>query len=221
MGNILQDLHTVGLNPFAVQLLAESLLKSPLAAMTIGKPQGIFFPVTRGDCAGWSGVRITLEAVPTAAMAHEQLAQPGVQSPVAQGGVAGNPVQHQPAATFPVGDGAAVDGTGGAVDVAASINSTPPVAASVTPQVLPSDAPTAVPKPEMHLDALVHAVRSHDAWPVKGGREVALHAAVQIALQQMGLCALGRQDQALDLGNGYALIWRVAPIADDQEGSPA
>lgn len=59
----MQDLHTVGLNPFAVTLLAESLLKSPLAPLTIGKPQGFFFPVQRGDCPGWVGVRITLEAV--------------------------------------------------------------------------------------------------------------------------------------------------------------
>lgn len=60
----MQDLHTVGLNPFAVTLLAESLLKSPLAPMTVGKPQGFFFPVNRGDCAGWAGVRITVEAIP-------------------------------------------------------------------------------------------------------------------------------------------------------------
>lgn len=65
MSNILQDLHTVGLNPFAVQLLAESLLRSPLAPMTIDKPQVIEFPVRRGDCAGWVGVRITLEAIPS------------------------------------------------------------------------------------------------------------------------------------------------------------
>jgi hypothetical protein len=64
MSNIMNDLHTVGLNPFAVTLLAESLLKSPLAPMTVGKPQTFFFPVHRGDCADWQGVRITLEAVP-------------------------------------------------------------------------------------------------------------------------------------------------------------
>lgn len=64
MSNIMQDLHTVGLNPFAVQLLAESLLKSPLAPMTVGKPQAIEFPVQRGDCPGWVGVRITIEAIP-------------------------------------------------------------------------------------------------------------------------------------------------------------
>lgn len=59
----MQDLHTVGINPFAAQLVAESVLKSPLAQMTVGKPQGFFFPVSRGDCAGWAGVRITVEAV--------------------------------------------------------------------------------------------------------------------------------------------------------------
>ena len=64
MSNIMQDLHTVGLNPFAVTLLAESLLKSPLAPMTVGQPKTFEFPVQRSDCAGWVGVRITLEAIP-------------------------------------------------------------------------------------------------------------------------------------------------------------
>lgn len=66
MSNIMQDLHTVGINSFAVSLLAESVLKSPLAPMTVGDPQGFFFPVSRSDCAGWAGVRITVEAVPAA-----------------------------------------------------------------------------------------------------------------------------------------------------------
>lgn len=64
MSNIMQDLHTIGINPFAVILLAESVLKSPLAPMTVGKPQGFFFPIQRSDCPGWAGVRITVEAVP-------------------------------------------------------------------------------------------------------------------------------------------------------------
>ena len=61
--SIMNDLHTLGINPFAVTLLAESVLKSPLAPMTVGKPQRIAFPVSRSDCAGWAGVRITIEAV--------------------------------------------------------------------------------------------------------------------------------------------------------------
>lgn len=61
--NIFNDLQTIGLNPFAVQLLAESLLKSPLAPMTEAKPMGFFFPVGRSDCTGWAGVRVTVEAV--------------------------------------------------------------------------------------------------------------------------------------------------------------
>ena len=64
MSNILQELNTVGLNPFAVTLLAESVLKSPLAPTTIGKPVSFFMPVQRSDCLGWIGVRITVEAVP-------------------------------------------------------------------------------------------------------------------------------------------------------------
>ncbi len=33
---IMNDLHAVGLNPFGVQLVAESLLKSPIAPMSAG-----------------------------------------------------------------------------------------------------------------------------------------------------------------------------------------
>lgn len=64
MSNIMNDLHAVGLNPFGVQLVAESLLKSPLAQLTTTKPQGFFFPVNRSDCPDWIGARFTLEAVP-------------------------------------------------------------------------------------------------------------------------------------------------------------
>lgn len=60
---IMNDLHAVGLNPFGVQLVAESLLKSPVAPMSAEKPLTLFFPVQRGDCKGWRGVKITLEAV--------------------------------------------------------------------------------------------------------------------------------------------------------------
>jgi len=73
MSNILQDLHTIGINPFAVTLLAESVLKSPLAPMTVGKPQGFFFPIQRSDCPGWVGARITVEAVPANSDATVQL----------------------------------------------------------------------------------------------------------------------------------------------------
>lgn len=65
--SIMNDLHTVGINPFGVQLVAESLLKSPVAPMSADdKPLTFFFPVHRGDCAGWAGVEITLKAVRTA-----------------------------------------------------------------------------------------------------------------------------------------------------------
>lgn len=64
MSNIMQELHIVGLNPFGVQLVAESLLKSPMAPISIDKPLMFFFPIRRSDCAGWIGVNITLEAVP-------------------------------------------------------------------------------------------------------------------------------------------------------------
>ena len=59
----MNDLHTVGLNPFGVQLVAESMLKSGLAPISAGEPVTFFFPVQRKDCEGWSGVKITLEAV--------------------------------------------------------------------------------------------------------------------------------------------------------------
>lgn len=60
----MNDLHACGINPFAVTLLAESVLKSPVAQASTKQPVKFFFPVSRGDCAGWAGVRITVEAVP-------------------------------------------------------------------------------------------------------------------------------------------------------------
>ena len=60
---IMNELHVVGLNPFGVQLVAESMLKSGLAPISTGDPVTFFFPVHRKDCEGWSGVKITLEAV--------------------------------------------------------------------------------------------------------------------------------------------------------------
>lgn len=71
--SVMNDLHTVGLNPFGVQLVAESLLKSPLAPMSADdKPLTFFFPVQRGDCAEWAGVEITLKAVRATTAAHPQ-----------------------------------------------------------------------------------------------------------------------------------------------------
>jgi hypothetical protein len=61
--SIMNDLHAVGLNPFGVVLVAESLLKSPMAPISVEKPFMFFMPVHREDCAGWVGVKITLEAV--------------------------------------------------------------------------------------------------------------------------------------------------------------
>ena len=59
----LNELRAVGLNPFAVQLVAESMLRSSLAPISPGDPVTFFLPVHRKDCEGWSGVKITLEAV--------------------------------------------------------------------------------------------------------------------------------------------------------------
>lgn len=83
MSNILNDLHTVGINPFAVTLVAESLLKGPLAAHSAKEPLGFFFPVKREDCAGFTGVSFTLQAV---------------QAPSAETQLTPAPVQSQPAA---------------------------------------------------------------------------------------------------------------------------
>jgi hypothetical protein len=71
MSNIMNDLHAVGLNPFGVQLVAESLLKSPLAQLTTERPQAFFFPIKRSDCPGWIGARFTLQAVPEATEGEE------------------------------------------------------------------------------------------------------------------------------------------------------
>lgn len=59
--NIMQALINCGLNAFAFDLMAESLLKSPA-------PQrlDIVFPVSRTDCAQWAGVRFVLEPIPVA-----------------------------------------------------------------------------------------------------------------------------------------------------------
>lgn len=61
--NVFQALSDARINPFGMQLLAESLLKSPIAEQLHagGKPLRFFFPVGRGDCAGWAGVDVTLK----------------------------------------------------------------------------------------------------------------------------------------------------------------
>ncbi|NWF45427.1 hypothetical protein F3K02_09225 [Hydrogenophaga sp. D2P1] len=60
----MNDLHTVGLNPFGVVLVAESMLKSPIAPMSADdKPLTFFMPINRADCAEWVGVEFTLKAV--------------------------------------------------------------------------------------------------------------------------------------------------------------
>lgn len=66
MSNPMQALHDLGLNPFAVTLLAESMLKSAYVQRLGTKPLTFEFPVRRDDCAGWAGVRLTIEAVPVA-----------------------------------------------------------------------------------------------------------------------------------------------------------
>lgn len=64
MSEIMKNLHDIGINPFAVTLLAESMLKSAYIKNCGVKPLSFNFPVNRSDCAGWLGVRITIEAVP-------------------------------------------------------------------------------------------------------------------------------------------------------------
>ncbi len=78
MSNTMQNLHDVGINPFAVQLLAESMLKSSYVSHKGIEPLTFEFPVRRSDCAGWAGVRITIEAVPMpdALPKHDQVVAP-------------------------------------------------------------------------------------------------------------------------------------------------
>lgn len=56
MPHVTQKLIDCGLNAFAAQLLAESLLRHP-------KPVKVEFglPIRRSDCEGWAGVRFVLE----------------------------------------------------------------------------------------------------------------------------------------------------------------
>ena len=71
MSATMQNLHSVGINPFAVQLLAESLLKSSYVKHCGVKPLTFEFPVRRSDCEGWAGVRITIEVVPAESSATD------------------------------------------------------------------------------------------------------------------------------------------------------
>ena len=77
MSNPMQDLHALGLNPFAVTLLAESMLKSAYVQHRGMEPLTFEFPVRREDCAGWAGVRITIEAVPAQGRAQAADASTG------------------------------------------------------------------------------------------------------------------------------------------------
>lgn len=52
MSATMKDLHAIGLNPFAVQLLAESMLKSVYVRNCGVKPLTFEFPVHRSDCEG-------------------------------------------------------------------------------------------------------------------------------------------------------------------------
>jgi hypothetical protein len=61
---IMTELQQMGINPFGVLMVAESLLKSSAANISAVQPLEFFFPVERKDCAGWQGVMITLQAVP-------------------------------------------------------------------------------------------------------------------------------------------------------------
>lgn len=77
--NIMQVLNDARLNPFGAVLLAESLLRSPVAEeMAERAARGevghvkFFMPINRGDCPGWAGVYITLQAQKTET-AGEQL----------------------------------------------------------------------------------------------------------------------------------------------------
>lgn len=54
-----QLLSDCGINPFAVQLLAESIMRHPNP-----KPVRFLLPVNRSDCAGFSGLKVYLEPVP-------------------------------------------------------------------------------------------------------------------------------------------------------------
>lgn len=64
--NIRQLLLNAGINSFGLDLVAESFLKSPIAAQALasGDPLKISLPIDRSDCAEWVGVEITIAGVP-------------------------------------------------------------------------------------------------------------------------------------------------------------
>lgn len=61
----MQALLDCGLNGFGAQLLAESLLKSPIAASLNERQEPLRFelPIRREDCPGWIGVEFTLRPI--------------------------------------------------------------------------------------------------------------------------------------------------------------
>jgi hypothetical protein len=61
--SIKQNLHDCGVNVFAIDLLCESYLKSPIIGVLV-KPLAFEYPIVREDCKKWAGVKITLEGIP-------------------------------------------------------------------------------------------------------------------------------------------------------------
>ena len=55
---VMQLLANARINPWAVQLMCEDLLKHPEPI-----PVDFFFPINRGDCPGHTGVRVRLTPI--------------------------------------------------------------------------------------------------------------------------------------------------------------
>ncbi|HEV7913021.1 MAG TPA: hypothetical protein VGP22_04595 [Albitalea sp.] len=88
--NLFQALSDARVNPFGAQLLAESLLKSPISAQLHerGKPLCFFLPIERGDCPGWAGVEFNLKPIKVGEVVDAELTKPSpaaVDSPIAVG----------------------------------------------------------------------------------------------------------------------------------------
>jgi hypothetical protein len=60
-----QQLSNCGINPFGVELVAESLLQHPRPV-----PVDFVLEVNRKDCAGWAGVRFKLDPIPEGQSVH-------------------------------------------------------------------------------------------------------------------------------------------------------